>query len=161
MFEMHRIFCATPWELEGERRCFHELVGNFNETRAMAEGILFVPVSLVNTRDKRPLQYVIEENIRDCRAYLLVLLEDWGPPERNFRRDFGVALQAAADPALPMREVAVIAKEEPFAGPPAPGLPEPQTRFHTMVEFDECVTNLLSGWFESLRPQAPVRAATA
>ena len=65
MYQFHRIFLATPWEMEGERRRFYDLVGDFNEAHSMACGILFTPVTIVNIRDKRPFQYMIEENIQD------------------------------------------------------------------------------------------------
>jgi hypothetical protein len=161
MFQMHRIFCATPWELEGERRRFYDLIGNFNEAAAMQTGILYVPVTLTNIRDKRPLQYVIDENICDCRHYLLLLTEDWGPVERNFRNDYHLALQCVADPALPMNGVAVLAKKQPSGVPLAEGLPEPQATFSTLAEFDACVNRLLAEWFESIVSTLPSRALTA
>jgi hypothetical protein len=141
MLQMHRVFCATPWELEAERRRFYDLLGEFNEKEGMSKGILFVPVTVVNIRDKRPLQYAIDENIRDARFYLQLLCEDWGPVERNFRRDYNLALQT-----MPAGSVAVLAKEEPGVSPAA-DLPEPQARFSTMAEFDQCVRNVLAAWF--------------
>jgi len=158
MFQMHRIFCATPWELEAERNRFHELIGNFNETAAMQRGVLYVPVTLVNIRDKRPLQYAVDENIRDCRHYILLLSEDWGPVERNFHNDYHMALQCAADPALPMHSVAVLSKKQLSGSPLAGGLPEPDAAFSTLAEFDGCVNNLLAAWLESV---ASTGAATA
>jgi len=155
---MHRIFCATPWELEEERNRFHNLIGNFNEATAMQKGILYVPVTLINIRDKRPLQYAVDENIRDCRHYLLLLSEDWGPVERNFRNDYHLALQCVSDPALPMYSVAVLAKKQLSGAPLAEGLPQPSAVFSTLTEFDRCVNNLLPAWFESL---ASTGAATA
>ncbi len=50
----------------------------------MPHGVLYVPVSLTSVGDKRPLQYAVDDNIRECRHYLVLLTEDWGPPERNF-----------------------------------------------------------------------------
>jgi hypothetical protein len=159
MFQMHRIFCATPWELEAERDRFHDLIGNFNEAAAMQKGVLFVPVTLVNIRDKRPMQYAVDENIRDCRHYILLLTEDWGPVERNFRNDYHLALQCIADPALPMHSVAVLAKKQ-LAGVPLaeglsePHLPEPHAIFSTLTEFDDCVNKLLPAWLESIAPNS-------
>jgi hypothetical protein len=158
MFQMHRIFCATPWELEAERNRFHDVIGNFNEMAAMRRGVLYVPVSLVNIRDKRPLQYAVDENIRDCRHYILLLSEDWGPVERNFRGDYHLALQCVADPALPMHSVAVLSKKQLSGVPVAGGLPEPDATFSTLLEFDGCVNNLLAAWLESI---ASTGAATA
>lgn len=158
MFRMHRIFCATPWELEDERNRFHDLISNFNETAAMPLGVLYVPVTLFNIRDKRPMQYAIDENIRDCRHYILVLSGEWGPVERNFRTDYDLALQCVADPTLPMQSVAVLSKKQLSAVPPAAGLPGPHATFSTPKEFDDCVNNLLAIWLESLSSSCSVIA---
>jgi hypothetical protein len=158
MFQMHRVFCATPWELEAERGRFHDLIGQFNETVALHEGVLYVPVTLASIRDKRPLQYAVDENIRDCRHYILVLSEDWGPIERNFRNDYYLALQSIADPGLPMQSAAVLARMQPSEQLLAGDLPEPSATFSTFAEFDECINGLLSEWFESLRAHSRVSA---
>ena len=153
MYTLYRIFCATPWEMEIERDRFHHLVGNFNEAAAMAKGVLFVPVTLVNVRDKRPLQYAVDQNIRDSAYYLLLISGDWGPVERNFRNDYALASQCAADIALPMQELAVLAKSQPFMAPAAEDLPKPSATFSTLEEFDACVNQLLSNYLESLAPK--------
>src|SRR5947209_19186036 len=105
MYRMHRVFCATAWELEGERRAFYDAIGEFNEAAAMPRGMLYVPVSLTNVRDKRPYQYVVDENILESRHYILALSEDWGPPERNFEADYRLALASAGNATVPMRGV--------------------------------------------------------
>jgi hypothetical protein len=110
---MHRIFCATGWETEGERRAFYDLLGEFNETHGIPSGTLYVPVSLMSIHDKRPYQYTVEENIRACRHYVLVLGDGWGPPERNFERDYQLALACAADAVLPMLDAVVLLRKEP------------------------------------------------
>ena len=150
MYQLHRIYCATPWELEEERRAFTGLVGNFNETAAMKRGVLYIPVSLVaNFRDKRPMQSVVNENIRSCRHYVQVLDtapgDGWGVPERNFERDFRLALECSADPSLPMREVVVLLKKPPR--PPA-GL-DGSVRVEGFVnvdEFKQQLSALFSDW---------------
>jgi|GEM_PF-3249098 len=146
MFQLHRIFCATPWELEEERSRFHELIGAFNESSAMPRGVLYVPVTLANIREKRAIQYAVDQNIRDSRHYILVLTEDWGPKERNFSNDYQLALKSVADAALPMESVTVLAKEQAVPNLSASDLPEPRATFSTLAEFDECVNNLLSAW---------------
>jgi len=160
MYQMHRVFCATPWELEGERLAFYDIVGEFNEREAMQRGILFVPVALNNVRDKRPYQFDVENNIRACRHYILLLSEDWGPAERNFENDYHIALQCAGDPALPMQSVAVLHRRQ-LSGKPLAGMPEPQGEFSTTAEFGECIDNLLSGWLASLTDRENAGAATS
>jgi hypothetical protein len=155
MFQMHRVFCASPWELEAERNRFYQLIGQFNEESAMRHAILFVPVSLTSIGDKRPLQYAIDDNIRECRHYLLLLTEDWGPPQRNFHYDYELALQCADDPALPMKTVDVMIKDRRAAqslprDPASVPLPAAAATYSSLAEFDEYVNGLLAGWLGSL-----------
>jgi hypothetical protein len=149
MFQMHRVFCATPWEMGAERDRFYDTIGRFNESTALGRGVLYVPVALPNTFDKRPLQSAVEENIRDCTHYILLLLDGWGPPERNFREDYYLAQECVDDIALPMRSVAILAKKRPWSPPLPEGTPTPIAEFATAAEFDECIERLLSGWLEA------------
>ena len=150
MFQMHRVFCATSWELEAERGAFYDLVGEVNETESMARGVLLVPVSLVNIRDKRPWQYTLDENIRDCRYFLLALADGWGPPERNFERDYRLALACKSDPALPMHDTAFVWQTPSAGAAPPPGLPPPTSEFSTCDEFKTQVRALLSRWTRAI-----------
>lgn len=152
MYEMHRIYCGTPWELEEERRTFTDTVGSFNQT-AMARGVLYVPVSLpANVPDKRPVQFTVNENIRTCRHYLQVLdtapADGWGPPQRHFERDLQLAIECCADPRMPMSSVAVLLKR-PTA--PPPGL-DPLLRtesFGNVDEFQQKLIAILSAWLDA------------
>jgi hypothetical protein len=155
MYQMHRVFCATPWELEAERRVFQNAIGRVNENEGLSKGVLLVPVTVLNVADKRPLQYTIDENIRESRHYILVLSEGWGPPERNFRADYSLALQCMDDPVLPMQDVAIFLKTrapQPFS---VEGLPEPRATFSTPAEFDQHVYALLSTWLQLAPDAAP------
>ncbi len=145
MFQMHRIFCATPWELEAERGRFHDIIGQFNETIAQRGGILYIPVTLVNIWDKRPFQYVIDENIRDSRHCIFLFSDGWGPPERNFRNDYYQALQAIEDPASALQSVTVLSK-----GSYGVDLPSADDTFSTLDSFDICLNRLLSAWLQTL-----------
>jgi hypothetical protein len=163
MYRFHRIFCATPWELEGERRRFYDLAGQFNETWAMPQGMLFTPVALVNIRDKRPLQCVLEENIQDSTGYIQLLQDGWGPVERNFENDYLLARQLLANPARPMRRVALIRKI-PLSGKALEaGIPKPQSEFSTMEEFDKCILGEMTRLLETLihAPEKSSADATA
>ena len=151
MYRFHQIFCATAWELEGERRAFYDLVGEVNEADSMPRGALYVPVSLTNVQDKRPLQYTVDENIRACSYYLLAIAGDWGSKERNFERDYRLALSCRADPSLPMRETAILLQARPD-GAPDPFAAElaaagfPSIPFRDTTEFNEIVRALLKQW---------------
>jgi len=150
MYRMFRVFCATAWELEGERLAFYDAIGEFNE-EALKLGILYVPVTLTNAPDKRPLQYTINENIRDSRHYILATDEDWGPKERNFERDYRLAVTCAADPALPMRSTTILLRTAPEGSPSPFGsvLSQagfPYQNFSETSDFVEIVKRLLTEW---------------
>jgi hypothetical protein len=152
MYRMLRVFCATSWELEGERRAFYDLIGHFNATAAMARGVLYVPVSLTNIRDKRPYQYVVDENIRDSRHFITALTESWGPPERNFREDYRLAVTSSRNDKLPMHGVALLLRNTSDGPPPFAGELESTgispILFADVPEFNRHVTQLLSAWLE-------------
>jgi len=150
MYQMHRVFCATPWGMEAERIAFYDIIGRFNEALAMARGILFVPVSLLNTQDKRRLQYDIDENIRQCRYFILLLEDSWGPPERNFQRDYRLALQLLEAPDQPMEAVVWMQKNQPGIPKPLDGMPSPDGVFGTAPEFDVLLTGMLSAWLDEI-----------
>jgi hypothetical protein len=148
MYQMHRIFCASPWEMEREQILFNNAVGKFNG-EAMAKGVLFVPVALTNIRDKRPLQYTVDENIRECSYFVLLLGGDWGPVERNLRCDYELALECLADPALPMQDVVVLKKMKSASGASvAHDLPAPRATFYTPGEFADALNGLFAAWLE-------------
>ena len=166
MYRMHRIFCATAWETEGERRAFYDLLGEFNETHGIPAGTLYVPVSLININDKRPYQYTVEDNIRQCLYYILVPGDDWGPPERCFERDYRFARNCAADPALPMRESAILLRNQPDGSPPAfaavlDAAGHAYTRFTVMEDFQAAVSTLLHRWIAAELPAHGPGAARA
>jgi hypothetical protein len=162
MYRLHKVYCANPWELEAERRAFYDVVGEFNERDAMNAGILYVPVGLGNTRDKRSFQYAVSENIRECRHYLQLFDtapgEGWGVPERNFERDYCLAIECSSNPALPMHEVAVLAKK-PAILPPGITAGTEVREFTELTEFRAELLELLERWLANLT--APERAHAA
>jgi hypothetical protein len=110
-YTLHRVFCATPGELEPERLAFHEVVGQTNEAEGMSKGILFVPVSIVpNMVNKLLFQSVIEENVQACRYFVQVLHNTWGPPMRNFKAEYGLACRLKLDPGSLTRGVSLFFK---------------------------------------------------
>ena len=133
-YVMHRVFCASPGDLERERDAFYQVMADLNEQEAMPGGILFVSVSIpATTLDKRPFQAALSENIRACRYYIQLLEDSWGPPEKNFERDYVLATRCAGDPVLPMQEVAVL-----FKRPLAPDQVDPR-----VVEFKRTLGHYL------------------
>jgi hypothetical protein len=158
MYQMHRIYCATPWELEEERQVFYTTVGECNETSAMSHGVLYVPLSLGNVPDKRPYQYAVKENIRACRYYIQVLdvlpphqppTMIWGPPQRNFEYDLRLALACRADPALPMCEVVVFLKGPTSSRVDLDGV-SAVIEFSDTAKFKRQLLGLLPQWLETV-----------
>ncbi len=154
---MHRIFCATPGDLEQERLAFYQVMSEFNASHAMPRGVLFVSLSIVPTvADMRPFQAVVLENIRSCRYYIQVLEDSWGPPQKNFEREYAVAARCAADPELPMQETAVFFKKpllphrvEPEIKELAASLPQ-AAHFEKIEQFREQLHVLLARWLETV-----------
>lgn len=159
-YEMHRIFCATPFELEDERLAFHAAVSRFNEREAMPANLLFVPVTLPpNLADKRAYHNVVLENIRDARYFVQVLEDSWGAPGRNFERDYAMARQYAAGGEHKLRETALL-----FKKPLLPHRVEQEivqlkkqaeeegslVEFAGIAEFEEILTRLMARWMRGL-----------
>ena len=157
--------------MEPEREAFYEVVGDFNAAHAMPRNVLFVAVALpFHTIDKRPYQAAITENIRACRYYIQVLEDTWGPPEKNFERDHAHACKFAADPGLPMREVAVLFKKPLLPHQVEPSVSElkrkiqadntqAQGEFETVEEYKQLLHRLLADWLETVAPAAAQGAA--
>jgi hypothetical protein len=95
---MYRVFCATPSDsqadLEDERNAFYDVVGELNETEGMPEGILFVPVSVLqHLTSLIAFQQAVDENVRACMFFVQLLQHTWGPPTRNFEHQYQLATQ--------------------------------------------------------------------
>src|SRR5438046_2882905 len=77
----YRIFIASPGGLADERRRFRDVVHRFNDTDAIPRGVLFIPVGWEDTLGGvgRP-QSPINEEVRDCDYFLLMLWDRWGSP---------------------------------------------------------------------------------
>ena len=130
MYEMYRVFCALPGEFGEERLGFYDAVGEFNGTVGMPRGILFVPVVVSSARRAAsPLD--VNANIRASSFYIEVLAEDSKPVERNRRLGYRLAEECRTDPALPMREVAVVREGADFSD---------------LAGFKQRVRGLLSDW---------------
>jgi hypothetical protein len=110
-YKLHRVFCATPGNLEPERQAFHDVIGQVNEAEAMAKSILFVPVSIVpNMVNKLALQPMVEANVEWCTFFVLVLQNTWGPPGKNFEAEYNLARRLKSDPDAEMKGVSLFFK---------------------------------------------------
>ncbi len=122
----------------------------------MAKGVVYVPVTLPPVADKRRMQTALEDTVRECRHYVLVIAETWGPEERNFREDYLLALQLLADSSAEMQTVTVLAK-----GGAAQEMPEPDAVYSTPEEFEEKLTGLMRSWLEAMPEPVEEIAAEA
>jgi|SRR5882672_10303393 len=110
-YRLLRVFCSTPGDLEDERQAFHDVMGELNESDGMPKGVLLVPISIVpKMANKTFFQGVVDENVRACRFFVQVLHNNWGPPAKNFEREYNLAWQLKADPASLMEDVALFFK---------------------------------------------------
>ncbi|MEP6539638.1 MAG: hypothetical protein ABJF23_30170 [Bryobacteraceae bacterium] len=159
-YEMHRIFCAPAGDLDAECRTFFETVGSFNEQHAMERGVLLVAVSLpAQLPDKRSYQGVIHQNIADCRYYIQLLEDTWGPPQKNYEKEHAIAKRCQADPGQPMQEVVVF-----FKKPLLPHKVEPdvaafkESQAGSLMEFENAsqlerlLLDRLAIWLDTIRP---------
>ncbi|MES9855610.1 MAG: DUF4062 domain-containing protein [Sedimenticola sp.] len=77
----HKIFIASPGGLETERALFKNTIGDYNEIDAIHRGIHFFPVGWEYTLAGRGRpQKLINDDIRQCDYFVLVLWDRWGSP---------------------------------------------------------------------------------
>jgi hypothetical protein len=161
-YTFHRIFCGAPLDVQAEHDAFYEVMGNCNEHEAMPKGVLLVAVSITPTvASLASFQNALDENIRACRHYVQVLGESWGPPGRNFEASFELAAKCAADPAMPMREVALLWKADTGGRPVDPAVVQVRQRsadwlrvspYFGIDSFKEQLHALLTRWVPEIPP---------
>jgi hypothetical protein len=115
---------------------------------------------LPTVADKRAYQSAVNDNIRACRYYVMVLEDTWGPPEKNFERDYALAQRCAADPELPMQDVAVLFKKPLLPHKVEPAVAELKSgsgapEFETPGEFRRQLRAVLSAWLLTVPDSAP------
>jgi hypothetical protein len=159
-YQIQRVFFASPIEMQAELHAFHQVAGRINESLAMPAGVLLAPACLTaQMADKRFFQPVIDSNIREASLCVFVLQDSWGPPERNFESDYRLAQACIADPASPLRSIAVLFDHPASAREAAVSGIDGQ-EFASLDEFRERSAGILTAFFESLR-ESPVKAAAA
>jgi hypothetical protein len=78
---VYRVFIASPGGLEPERETFRRVLNDYNESDALEDGVLFIPVGweLARAGMGRP-QELINKDLRRCDFCVLVLRDRWGSP---------------------------------------------------------------------------------
>lgn len=117
--QAHRVFIASPGGLQDVREAFREILNEYNESEAIHRGCLFIPVGWELTLGGigRP-QSLINEDIRKCDLFLLVLWHRWGSPPDTMsshyssgtEEEFHVALECLHDSNHPMRQIVIFFK---------------------------------------------------
>ena len=75
----YRIFIASPGGLQDIREAFRDIIAKYNTEDAMRRGAVFIPVGWELTLGGmgRP-QAIINEELEECDAFVLVLHDRWG-----------------------------------------------------------------------------------
>ncbi len=78
---VYRVFIASPGGLEPEREAFRRVLNDYNESDALEDGALFIPIGweLARAGMGRP-QELINKDLRRCDYCVLVLRDRWGSP---------------------------------------------------------------------------------
>jgi tetratricopeptide (TPR) repeat protein len=111
----YKVFIATPSGLERERKAFRDVISAYNEIDANHRGAHFIPIGWEITLGGigRP-QALINEQVRKCDYFVLVLWDRWGSPPSpegqgkytsGTEEEYGVAWECFEDKAKPMRQI--------------------------------------------------------
>lgn len=114
-----KIFIASPGGVADERKAFRSEIQEYNESDAIPRGVLFQPVGWEDTLGSvgRP-QAIINEDVRACDYFVLLLWDRWGsPPDVSPSRfssgteeEYNVALESYNDQKSPMRKLVMMFK---------------------------------------------------
>ncbi len=116
----YRVFIASPGGLDTERRSFRSTIVDYNEMDALPRGAMFIPVGWEVTLGGlgRP-QSLINEEVRKCDYFVLLLWDRWGsPPDpggadgytSGTEEEYNVALECFYNDDAPMRNIIVLFK---------------------------------------------------
>jgi hypothetical protein len=157
-FGIYRILCSTPPELEGEREIFESALSNFGEAVTFPQHVLFAGASFRDTFDAVRHRAAAEANIRQCDFFLHIFSETW--PATAFQGFIELAQSSIADPAKPMRRMAVLFRNFAHADEQVrlyrdalAGAPECDLReFQDAAELDALLHEIFASWWETVKP---------
>ena len=155
----YRIFIASPGGLETQRKAFRDVVEEYNRSCARKRGVVFEPIGWEITLAGmgRP-QELIEEDVRSCDYFLMVLHDRWGQPteagddpqyKSGTHEEYCVALECYGDDNRPMRQLVLLFK----ASDPSK-LADPGPQLQQVLEFKKQVEEertLLYHTFDELK----------
>ena len=111
----YRIFIASPSGLDEIRRAFREEMDYYNRMDALRRGVMFVAVGWEETLGgpRRP-QSLINDDLRTCDAFVLVLRDRWGSPpdiagrySSGCEEEFAIASESFEDEAHRLSDILV------------------------------------------------------
>ena len=113
----YRVFIATPGGLDDVREAFRDELQLYNESEAVHRGVMFWPVGWEDTLPgKGRPQSLINEELRACDAFLLVLWNRWGsrpstkgPYTSGSEEELAIATECLGD-EKPMSDMVVLFK---------------------------------------------------
>jgi tetratricopeptide (TPR) repeat protein len=112
----YRVFVASPGGLQPERKAFREALIAFNEAHAVQKGAVFLPIGWEEIPGGRGrAQGLINEQIRTCDYFVLVLWDRWGmPPGTDGKYTSGTEeefdIAEACAQAGPMKDIVILFK---------------------------------------------------
>ena len=114
----YKIFVASPGGLEDERQVFRDVISAYNEAEANHRGAHFVPVGWeITLRGVGRAQEKINEEVRQCDFFVLLLWDRWGTPTGSVKKhtsgteeEYAIAWECHKDAQRPMRELIVFFK---------------------------------------------------
>jgi hypothetical protein len=166
-FQIYRVLCSTPPELEPERVLAEATLTSFGATVTFPQQVLFAGASFRPGFDAVRHRAVGESNVRMCDFFLHIFSETW--PGDAFQGFIDLAQVALADPSLPMRRTAVLFKNfaaadekvRSFRNSLAAGGNCDLREFQDPAELERLLREIFASWWESVRPDPEGATAPA
>ncbi|MEM1203273.1 MAG: DUF4062 domain-containing protein [Acidobacteriota bacterium] len=136
----YRVFIASPGGLDDVREAFYETLRHYNEDEGIHDGVHFDGVGWEGTLQGRGRpQELINEDLRTCDYFVLVLWDRWGSPparegESRFssgcEEEFFEAETCLASDGHPMQQLVVL-----FRGVAPERLADPDPQLDSVLDF--------------------------
>ena len=148
----YKVFIASPGGLDRERREFHETLQKHNQADALPRACMFDPVGWEITLGGvgRP-QEKINEELRQCDFFVLVLWDRWGSPTGSkeghtsgTEEEYKVAQACFADERFPLQEMVVF-----FKAVDARQLSDPGLQLQAVLKFKKDLEESKTALFET------------
>lgn len=158
-FRIYRVLCSTPPDLETERLVFESTLAAFGEQVTFPRQVLLAGASFRPPFDACRNRALGEANVRLCDFFLHIFSTTW--PGADFQAFIDLAQVCSADPAQPMRQIAVLFKNYPDAAEEvrqyrdtlSPAGTCAIREFEDPAQLDRILREIFSSWWESVQAQ--------